>query len=1311
MNGGPGNDTYLFGYGDGVDRIYDFSPTANLDRVHFNASVQPGDVQVLRNGDDLELHLANSNDTLILSNWYLGSGYQIEQVQFADGTTWDTAYLLAQAPVSPIVGTQGDDLLRGQDGVGTSFLGLGGNDILVGGYGNDTLDGGAGNDALEGGIGNDVLDGGSGSDTYLFNRSGGQDSIVTGLKPVGDVVRFGAGIVAGDVQFFQQGVDLLVQYGVGDSVLIKDFAPNGVTGNQVIGQYRFADASEGVYTTDGHGNADMNAIDAAGRVVADFWQHADGQFGNDTYNVNGSSSGIGHHPGGSYSSYSNDGCGNVTTTNHDANGIRFSVIWTKADGSYGSDTFGIAGSSSGTGHRVDGSYYTYSQDHLGNYSKLDYNANGVKVGGVWNKVDGSYGDDTFNIDGSSSGADYAPGGSYRSYVNDGLGYLVTTSRDANGTRLSDNWTKPDGSHGTDSFNVDGSSSGASYSLGGSYSNFTDDGQGHVSKRNYDANGILTGTYSSLSNYDARGKLINSSGSGENYDVNGVLIGSYSDSIENDFDASGNLTNSYAYSDQSSYGGYGLLSSSWQDSDGDYGSDTYNADGSSSGSNHNPDGSYYTYTDDGLGNYNELDYDASGIKASGFWSRADGSSGDDTFNADGSSSGTTTYADGSYSSYLKDVIGKITTTNFDVNANQIGRSTLLGDGAGNDVLAWVSGRVSLAGGTGNDAYVVDNANTLVVENVNEGTDTVLSSISYGLGDNVENLTLTGTAAINGFGNSLNNVIAGNAANNTLTGGAGNDVYQWGRAQGNDTVVDGADGVNSVVLSNLLAQDVSVTRVMASNDLLLTVRGSGETLTVANNFAPGGFAVEHIVFADGTLLTSQRVADLAANHAPVAALPISGQQTQAAQAFAYTLPVGTFLDADAGDMLTYRALRVGGANLPGWLSFDTTTQTFTGTPGGGDVGSISVEVTATDAAGASASLSFSVSVLSLPVGQTLYADTNNTALYGGAGNDTLYGSWSSSTLIGGNGNDTLIANGGPNNLLDGGSGDDTLIGGWGQDTLKGGEGSNTIQVHGGDSVISAGAGNDLITSGWGSDRIAAGDGNNQINAAGGNNTITAGGGADLVNTGWGDDSIEARNGNNVISAGEGFNTISSGNGDDVISATGRNLIHSGAGNDRITTGWGADSIDAEAGNDIIYAGGGGDTVRGGLGNDQIISAQWSDDRYLFAAGDGQDLIADAGGQDSLVLENVSFDQVWFSQLGNNLCISLVGTQDGVTLQNWYLGNQYHIEQFKTSDGKTLLDSQVQNLVSAMAAFSPPAAGQTTLSASYAAALSPVIVANWH
>jgi len=52
----------------------------------------------------------------------------------------------------------------------------------------------------------------------------------------------------------------------------------------------------------------------------------------------------------------------------------------------------------------------------------------------------------------------------------------------------------------------------------------------------------------------------------------------------------------------------------------------------------------------------------------------------------------------------------------------------------------------------------------------------------------------------------------------------------------------------------------------------------------------------------------------------------------------------------------------------------------------------------------------------------------------------------------------------------------------------------------------------------------------------------------------------------------------------------------------------------------------------------------------------------------------------------------------------------EQFKTSNGKTLLDSQVQNLVDAMASFSPPAAGQTTLLANYASSLNTVIATNW-
>lgn len=105
------------------------------------------------------------------------------------------------------------------------------------------------------------------------------------------------------------------------------------------------------------------------------------------------------------------------------------------------------------------------------------------------------------------------------------------------------------------------------------------------------------------------------------------------------------------------------------------------------------------------------------------------------------------------------------------------------------------------------------------------------------------------------------------------------------------------------------------------------------------------------------------------------------------------------------------------------------------------------------------------------------------------------------------------------------------------------------------------------------------------------------------------------------------------------------------------------------------------------------------------------AAAGNTDlAQFLGGIATDQLWFRKLSNNLEVSIIGTSDKLTAKDWYLGNAYHIEQFKTADGKTLLDSQVQNLVNAMAAFAPPAAGQTSLPENYQASLASVIAANW-
>jgi len=117
----------------------------------------------------------------------------------------------------------------------------------------------------------------------------------------------------------------------------------------------------------------------------------------------------------------------------------------------------------------------------------------------------------------------------------------------------------------------------------------------------------------------------------------------------------------------------------------------------------------------------------------------------------------------------------------------GVNVLIGN-AGNDTLDGGANADVMKGGTGNDIYVVDNVADQVIENANEGTDTINASVSFALGANIEKLTLTGTASIDATGNALANTLTGNAAVNILNGGAGNDILSGGA--GNDTLIGGA-----------------------------------------------------------------------------------------------------------------------------------------------------------------------------------------------------------------------------------------------------------------------------------------------------------------------------------------------------------------------------------------------------------------------------------------------------------------------------------------------------------------------------------------
>ena len=136
----------------------------------------------------------------------------------------------------------------------------------------------------------------------------------------------------------------------------------------------------------------------------------------------------------------------------------------------------------------------------------------------------------------------------------------------------------------------------------------------------------------------------------------------------------------------------------------------------------------------------------------------------------------------------------------------GANILTGLG-GNDTLNGGAGADTLVGGTGDDTYVVDNAGDVADETDGDGIDTIQSAITFSLSDAVhakgaiENLTLTGTAAINGTGNALANVITGNTGNNILAGLGGADQLIGGAGTDTATYVASATGVNVSLMTGL------------------------------------------------------------------------------------------------------------------------------------------------------------------------------------------------------------------------------------------------------------------------------------------------------------------------------------------------------------------------------------------------------------------------------------------------------------------------------------------------------------------------------
>ena len=207
------------------------------------------------------------------------------------------------------------------------------------------------------------------------------------------------------------------------------------------------------------------------------------------------------------------------------------------------------------------------------------------------------------------------------------------------------------------------------------------------------------------------------------------------------------------------------------------------------------------------------------------------------------------------------------------------NNVLTGNTGNNILSGGGGTDRMAGGAGNDTYITDGGDT-ILEAANEGTDHVISSISYTLGANLENLTLTGRAAINGSGNTLKNVIVGNSGTNIINGGTGNDTLTGGTGQdffvfntalnataNVDTITDFNPADDTIRLENAIFTKLTATGTLAaamfrigaaaldSNDYIVYNKSTGDIFYDADGSGAGAA----IKFAHVNPLTALTAAD--------------------------------------------------------------------------------------------------------------------------------------------------------------------------------------------------------------------------------------------------------------------------------------------------------------------------------------------------------------------------------------------------------------------------------------------------------------------
>ena len=594
-----------------------------------------------------------------------------------------------------------------------------------------------------------------------------------------------------------------------------------------------------------------------------------------------------------------------------------------------------------------------------------------------------------------------------------------------------------------------------------------------------------------------------------------------------------------------------------------------------------------------------------------------------------------------------------------------------------------GADTLIGGAGNDTYIVSDNLDTIQETENEGTDEVQSSVTHILVSNLENLTLTGAAAIHGTGNELNNILQGNSANNTMQGLDGNDTL-YGNG-GVDTLQggSGADSLDGGEGNDSLEGG-------GDNDSLYGDIGD-DSLTggSGNDYLSGDDGLDTITGGEGADLLyggsgSDRLLGDAGNDR------LDGG-SQADQMEGGSGDDTYFID-DAGDIAIDSALGDGGLDLV----YSSVTHTLSGYIE-------NLTLTGENAINGSGN----------SLANIIQGNGNSNKLYGLAGNDTLEGGSGADELLGGDQDDYLNGGAGVDTLF-GEAGNDTLIGD-GQDNLFGGIGDDYyLTTLGTDTLVEdEGGGFDTVetaetyTLNSNFEKLILSSSGGAINGHGNSldNELIGNTSDNLLNGGTGNDTMRGDSGNDtyivdsandvvIENAQAGFDTVIAAS-DFTLGTNIEALVLAGGGNwngtgnelDNMLVGndW-ANTLDAVAGNDLLQGEGGDDTLIasdgkdtliGGLGNDLLLGGV-GNDTYVVYLGSGFDTIDDldsnSGNTDILRFQDVkSTELTSLRHQGNDLVLNY-GTNDEVTVRSYFTSTSQHIEQFVFSDGVIWFETEI-------------------------------------